>query len=84
MTERMPDPTRLALLDGVFIGDIEPTASTLVFRLVTEQGEGFCLDLHMMLRALRHCCNLGATPPLPLDWIVQAAGVHGEAFQEDA
>ncbi len=33
MTERMPDPTRLALLDGVFIGDIEPTASTLVFGL---------------------------------------------------
>lgn len=84
MMRKMPDPNRLAVLDSVFLGDIEPTASTIVFRLVTEPGEILDLDLHMMLRALRQCCDHGAFPALPHDWIVRAAGAHGKAFQEDA
>ncbi|RYG94422.1 MAG: hypothetical protein EON58_16290 [Alphaproteobacteria bacterium] len=84
MKQSAPDLTRLAVLDGVSVGDIEPTASTVIFHLCTENGESFKLDLHMMLRALLLCCDYGALPSLPLDWIVQAAGIHGEAFQKNA
>lgn len=84
MPSSPPDITRVVFLDGISVGDIEPTASTLVFHLRTENGKGFNLDLHMMLRALLLCCESGALPPLPLDWTVQAAGIHGEAFQENA
>ncbi|MGW9232848.1 hypothetical protein ACWGPT_18480 [Pseudorhizobium sp. NPDC055634] len=79
-----PDMTRIVVLNSISVGDIEPTASTLIFHLRTEQGEGFSLDLHMMLRSLLLCCEFGGLPPLPLDWTVQAAGIHGEAFQENA
>lgn len=84
MTRTTPDLSRLADLDGVFVGDIEPTASTLVFRLATRNGEGLDLDMHTILRALVHCCNLGLIAPLPPHWVVTVAGAHGKAFQKDA
>ncbi|OHV82624.1 hypothetical protein [Rhizobium sp. LCM 4573] len=78
------DPQTIATLEGVLIGDFEPTAETLIFQFVRGNGERFQLDLHEILQALIFCSETGAIPPLSFDWVNQAAAIHGKVFQENA
>ncbi len=75
---------KLAILSAVSVGDFEPSASTLVFHLVTETGDCFTLDFNTMIRTLLFCCDCGSLPPLSNNWIYQVAGIHGETVQTHA
>lgn len=77
-------PHTIATLDGVLIGDFEPTANTLIFEFEMGNGERFQLNLHEILQALIFCSETGAIPPLSLNWISEAAAIHGRVFQENA
>lgn len=78
------DPHTIATLDGVWVGDFEPTAETLVFEFEMGSGGRFHLNLHEILRAFIFCSETGANPPLSSEWMRETAAIHGRVFQEDA
>lgn len=76
-------PHKIATLDGVLVGNFEPTADTLIFEFVTGCGERFQLNLHEVLQALIFCSENGAIPRLSSNWLSEAAAIHGRVFQEN-
>lgn len=76
--------SHVAMLSGVEFRDPEATNDTIVYHLETNSGQTLAIDLHYVLKLLLLFCKEGFIPPLPQDWINQAARIYGKVFQEDA
>jgi len=76
--------SRLAVLSGAEVRRLEATNDAIVYHLETISGKSLQIDLHYLLKLLLLFCKAGFIPPLPQEWINQAARSHGKVFQEDA